>query len=536
MSIKTLLFSLVCLFCHLCLTAEELSTPANLQERLQKHIVYDPNVPHTVGYITIDDRTSEINQATWLYVKGALDSYKKSHPLFIILELNTPGGEVFSAEQISDALKEIDTQYNIPVVAFINNWAMSAGAMLAYSCRFITIVKDASMGAAEPITASTEGKMEAASEKVNSALRADFANRANFFGRNPLIAQAIVDKDIILVMRDGNIIKLDKEDQIRTAEPNSDIVISPKGKLLTLTADQLMAYGVADILLPPEKLVLITDAEKAKGQWPASKMLLFQYPFFKQITNTTIDAYQMDWKTHFFAILANPMVSSLLFLGLLIGFYMEMSSPGFGVPATVALTCLFLILLSSFAQEAANWLELIMLVTGALLILVDLFVLPTFGLLGVIGSIFFLIGLFGLMVPGVGSVSFETDTQTFNAAGVFVFERLAWFCGTLVVAVIIMTLLGRYVMPRFTPFHRLVLAGNEQDAKKGYIAGDLPQQLPQPGSIGTVVATLRPSGKVLIHDTIYDAMSNGDFIEKGASIEVTVLDGSNIIVQRQRKP
>ena len=503
----------------------------SLESLLKEHIKFDPKGPNTVGLITIDDRTSGINESTWLYVKSALDYYKKHRPAFVILELNTPGGEVFAAQKISDALKDLDTQYNIPVVAFINNWAISAGAMLAYSTRFITVVKDAAMGAAEPLTMES-GKAEVASEKVNSALRADFANRANFFGRNPNIAEAMVDKDVILVQRHGIIIKIDNENQIRTTGFDPDILIKAKGKLLTFNADQLMKYGVADILLPPTKLEPITAEEKESGKYPAKKMLLFTQPFFSSIPQAAMDVYQMDWKTRFFVLLANPMVASLLFLGMLLGFYIEFNTPGFGLAGTVAVTCLFLIILSSFALEIANWLELILLLTGLIIILVELFVLPTFGLLGFIGIIFFLMGLFGMMLPGVGSVHYEFDTKTFNAAGVAFFERLAWLCGTLVVGFFLIILLARYVTPSLAGFSRFVLSGNEQT---GYIAGDSPKELPKPGEKGEVISTLRPSGKIVIHDKIYDAISYGSFIEKGTPIVVERLEGSVIVVNTENE-
>lgn len=505
---------------------------ASLDEQLQEYIKFDPTGPNKIGHLYIGDHESSISQATWLYVKNALEHYKKEKPIFLILELDTPGGEVFAAQKISDALKELDTQFNIPVVAFINNWAISAGAMLAYSSRFITIVKDASMGAAEPLTASAEGKYETASEKVNSAIRADFANRASYFGRNSFIAEKMVDKDLILVMRDGKIIAFGSEADVKTGGDHPDIVISPKGKLLTLNSQQMMEYHVADLMLPPAKLDLITPAEKEAGQWPASKTLLFQYPFFKQIPNAIIDSYQMDWKVRFFAFLANPAVSSLLMLGLLIGFYVEISSGGFGLAGTVAVTCLFLIILSSFAIEAANWLELILVGTGLLAIVVDLLILPTFGLLGIIGVIAFLAGLIGLMLPGLGSVSFEIDTQTFNAAGEFVLQRLAWFCGALLLSILVIIFLARYFMPRFSLFNRLVLKGREQDAKNGFIAGERISDLPIVGSEGVAESTLRPSGKVMIHDTIYDAICMGEYIEKGSPIRVASLDGSVIVVER----
>ncbi|MCE2983084.1 MAG: serine protease, partial [Parachlamydia sp.] len=157
-----------------------------LQQKLEKSLPFNKEGPNRIGYLYIGDHEDSISESTWLYMKQGLDYYKKNPPLFIVLELNTPGGEVFAAQKISDALKEIDTQYDIPVVTFINNWAISAGAMLAYSSRFITTVKDGSMGAAEPVMAGEGGGLQTASEKINSALRTDFASRARFFDRNPL--------------------------------------------------------------------------------------------------------------------------------------------------------------------------------------------------------------------------------------------------------------------------------------------------------------------------------------------------------------
>lgn len=510
-------------------------SPEKLLEKLKAHIKYNPQDTNTVGHIYIGDKQTEINQTTWIYIKSALDHYKKSKPIFIILELNTPGGEVFAAENISDALKELDTQYQIPIVCFINNWALSAGAMLAYSCRFITVVKDGSMGAAEPVMASETGEMKAASEKINSAIRADFANRAAFFDRNPHIAEAMVDKDMIIVLRNGHITKLDNESQIKTTGLNPDILISKKGKLLTLNADELMKYGVADMLLSPLPLPGKTAEEIEKGKWSGSKELLFHYPFFNQIPNVVIDSYQMDWKTRFFAFLANPIVSSLLFMGLMVGFYMEISTPGVSLPGSIAAICLFLIILSSFAQEIGNILELILLLVGIATVLIELFVLPTFGLLGFVGLICFIAGLFGLMLPGLDKVSFEWDSNSFNAAGEIFFQRLAWLCGSVIVSIIIMWLLGRYVLQSFGTFKRFVLSGHEQDASLGYIAGENPETLPKPGTKGKVIATLRPAGKVILNDIIYDAMSDGSFIERDEEIIVQRIEGSIIIVKKEKE-
>lgn len=510
-----------------------------LEQNLKEHIKfrsekYGITGANTIGRIAINDRNSAISQATWIYVKNALEYYKKNKPAFIILELNTPGGEVFAAETISDALKEIDTQHNIPVVAFINNWAMSAGAMLAYSCRFIAVAKDASMGAAEPIVESSQGT-QTASEKINSALRADFASRAQFFGRNPYIAEAMVDKDILLVLRHGKVIKLNNESQIRTIGPDPDIIVSQKGKLLTLNAEQLMEFGVADIFLEPKQLEPITDDERKNHKWPFKKELLSEYPFFASIPDAVLDNYEMDWKTKFFVLLANPLVQSALFLGLMLGFYMEINNPGLTFPAGLAAACLFLIILSSFSQEIASWLEVIFVFTGIAIILVDLFVLPTFGLLGITGIILFVIGLFSLMLPGIGSISFEYDTSSFNAAGQAFLERLSWLLATMILGIFIMIFLGRYVMPKFGGFRRFVLQGHEQDASEGYVAGISASDLPKQGAQGKALTQLRPSGKVIVNDTIYDALSAGRFIDKDAPIIVSKIEGGVLIVNEKRE-
>lgn len=505
----------------------------SLEKRLKKHIQYNPEGKNLVGRIVIDDRTAGITQGTWLMVKTALDDYKKSKPIFIILELNTPGGQVFAAQQISDALKEMDTQYGIPIVCKIDNWAISAGAMLAYSCRFITIVKDAAMGAAEPVMQSGEG-MKTASEKVNSALRADFANRASFFGRNPLIAEAMVDKDMILVLRYGKFVKLDNEDQIRTQGPSPDIVISPKGKLLTLNANELMKYGVADMLMQPAKLPLITEKEKAAGQWPADKELLFHQPFFKDIPHATVKTYLPDWKTTFFSFLSHPIVSSVLFMGMLLGFYIEINTPGFGVPGTLGVVCLFLLLLSSFALEAVNWLELIIVGVGIALIAIDLFLIPSFGIVGGVGILLFIGGVVALLLPGLGKVHYDFDTNTFNAAGQFVFNRLAWLSLGFVVSLIVIALLARYVFPLLAPFNRFVLRGDEQAADKGYVSGVDQATLPQPGETGVAMTDMRPAGKVSVGDHLFEGVSDGGFIAKGAKVKVVGIEGSVIVVSGEK--
>jgi membrane-bound serine protease (ClpP class) len=505
--------------------------PSEVMAELKEYIKPKEDGENTIGHIYIDK--SGIGQPTWMYVKSALDHYMKTKPLFIILELNTPGGEVFASQQISDALKEMDTNYGIPVVAYINNWAVSAGAMLTYSCRFVVITKDATLGAAEPVLPTQGGGIQTASEKINSALRTDFANRAEFYGRNGLIARAMVDKSMVVVMRHGKIIKLESNDEIRRVGHDPDEIITSEGKLLTLDAKSIMRYGVADIMVQPQSVEAITKVEQSRGKWPAAKSLLFSHDFFKAIPQAFISSYQMDWQLSFMVFLASPAIASLLFMGFLMGAYMELSSPGFGVPGIISAICIFFIILSSFSLQAVGWLEVIMIMVGLSLLAVELLVLPGFGVAGIAGIILCIAGLFTVMIPGIGSVDFDFTTDTFNAAGYYVIKRFAWLCSAFVFSIIGMIVMARYVTPRLYLLSKIVLLG-EQNASEGFVAGALKEDMPDLGKKGVVASTLRPAGKILIEGEMFDAMSNGVFLEKGTKIIVVKVAGSKIIVEEQR--
>jgi membrane-bound ClpP family serine protease len=442
-----------------------------------------------VGHLQIE-MERPIDTSTYLYVKFALEHFRKQGCKSVILELNTPGGEVFAAQKIAHILKESDQKYGMPVVAYLNNWAISAGAMLAYSCRTIAISPSASMGAAEPVMMSG-GSMESASEKINSALRSEFANLASLYGRNPWIAEAMVDKDLILVKRGGEIVKIDAESEIRIGE---DEVLAAKGKLLTLNAKQLMDLGVAD--------------------WQGD--LIQAFPEAKLVGYS-------NWKVDFFSFLSHPLVASLLMMGLMLGFYMEIQMGGFGWPACLGLSCLGLILLSQFALSAAMWLEVIIMAIGAALILLELFVLPTFGALGIAGILLFLGALFALGQPDFSHVEFSFDIAEWNLAAYSLYSGLGWFCGSLLVALLSMVFFSRVIFPRSSLFKKLIPPERIDTAPL--------DRWPPVGSHGIAFSTCRPAGQVEVEGEVYEATSEGGFIDKGEKVTIVRIETNRIIVR-----
>ena len=497
--------------------------PLSLQQRLEQAIYYSKDKENIIGYLRLE-KGSAIDDSTFLYVKFALQEFIEKKVSFVLFDIDSPGGEVFAALKISKELKRLDQEFNIPVVAFVDNWALSAGALIAYSCRFIGVTEDASMGAAEPVTYS-DGKMESASEKVTSALRSEFANTARLFGRNPLIAEAMVDKDILLVARKGQIIQLESNEEIL----KTDEVVSRKGKLLTLDAKAMLKLNVADFEIPHQPLEPLTKEEILSKIFPFSKTLLSKQPFFSSIPDATVVGYSNP-KVSFYSFLRHPIIASILTLALIVGIYIEVNTPGFGVFGTLAIASLSLILLSNFAVETIQFLELIALVLGATFLAIEIFVLPGFGVIGFIGIILFLFGLFLLTNPMLDTLSFSASS--WNISSDTLITRAGYFFLTLLIAFVLIVIISRFIS-RGKFLKSRIIHTDAMEREKGFVSFDS-SSLPKEGDVGIAFTPLRPSGKVMIQDTLYEAKTEFTFVEKGERVTVVRLELGCVYVKKYK--
>ncbi|MCY3973956.1 MAG: hypothetical protein OXF02_00185 [Simkaniaceae bacterium] len=486
--------------------------PGASERSLKRTILFDPEGENPVGVfkLAIDD---VIRPATYLRCKFAIEEFKKRKVCFILFIIDTFGGEVLSSLKIVDLLQKTDLEHGIPTVAYIDSRALSAGAMIAYGCRHIFVNGTSIMGAAEPVLSDGRAESLPASEKVVSALRAEFANLAHFYGRNPLLAEGMVDKDLILVLRDHKIIRLNNMSEVRSGEPSPDLLIVGKGKLLTMNARQLIDLNVADVLVD-------------KGH----PRPVFTDPFLSTIPRVVFVEHS-DWRVRFFAFLSHPAVISLIFLLLVLGFYTEINTPGFGIPGLIGVVCFVLILLSGFATEAINWIEVMILLFGLILLAVELFFIPGSGVFGILGIVLTVLGLFALMLPGIGKLDISHWDRLVLLSSTLV-VRLTWLITSLVFAVILILLLARFCRDRFFRFSRLVL----HEHKEGISLRKSDETLPEEGEIGIAITALRPSGKVRIGTKRYDATLQAGYAESGTPVEVTGHSAHFLIVRPTDTP
>ncbi len=386
----------------------------------------------------------------------------------VLLDINTFGGRVDAAVAMRDTL------VNAPVrtIAFINPRAISAGALIALATETIVMTSGGTIGAATPVV-SGGSQPQVADEKTISYVRKEFGATAERRGRPPRLAEAMVDADVEI----------------------PDVVA--KGKLLTLTTSEALTNKVADFTADT-----LSEALAVAG-----------------LRDADIRLSSQTWAETFVRFLTNPVVSSLLMTVGMLGLLVEIRTPGFALPGTVGLLSLALFFWGHWIVQLAGWEELLLVATGVILLALELFVIPGFGVAGIGGIVALAAGL-GMTLVGAGA----TTSVIIGAFGRVAISILLALAGGLALL---------RMLPRL-PFGRRLVLDAEMGAEQGYTSPPESDRL-QLGRTGTALSPLRPAGVAEIEGSRVDVVSDGGFIEAGATIEVTRVDGNRVVVRERSR-
>ncbi|XOV91123.1 MAG: nodulation protein NfeD [Bacteroidota bacterium] len=410
---------------------------------------------------------AEIDPRTNRYTELGLEKAQELGVDFVILELDTYGGALNDADDIRTRILEFD----IPVYAYINKDAASAGALISIACDSIYMAKGSSIGAATVVT--QDGS--AAPDKYQSYMRSIMRSTAEAKGRDPKIAEGMVDEDI-------------EVDSIAT-----------EGKVITFSVSEAIKWGYC------EAEVTGIDDIMARNN----------------IEDYELVAFDLGWSEKVIALFLNPFISGILILIIIGGIYFELQTPGVGFPilASVIATILYFIpyYLNGLAE---NW-EIAVFIVGIILIVVEVFLIPGFGVAGITGLIFAIGALILVMLNNDAlDFSFVDPKEIFYA----VTSTLVGLMG----AVILMFFGGlRLTNTRF--FNRIALV-DVQDKEQGYTSSFYKEKT-LVGRQGKAYTNLRPSGKVEIEGEIYDAYTRGNYIAEQAKIEVVSDEGTSLKVK-----
>ena len=409
------------------------------------------------------------------FIQRMIDKAESENATAIIFDINTFGGRVDAATQIKDAILGSD----ITTIAFINRRAISAGALISLSCEKIYMTGGGLIGAATAVDMS--GKK--GSEKVISFMREEMASTAEKRGRNKEIARGMVDEELNFshLVINGDSISV------------NDIEGRKDGKLISLTTEQAIKYGIAD------------------GTAESIEALMDTLSY----GSLEVKESSENWSESIVRFLTNPVVASLLTTFGFLGILFELQSPGWGIPGFVGLTCLILSLSVSYIAQLATMSDMIFILTGLSLILLEMLVIPGFGIVGIGGIGFMLYGLYLLLLPEV-PVGEEILGQAMDG-----------FLIGLVGAIIGIVLLGKLMIR--SKFWEQLTAPSSQKKDQGFSNTQGWENLQ--GQLAITDTDLHPSGWINIDDQRIFVLSEGGFIEKGKKITILSVDGNRVLVR-----
>ncbi len=401
------------------------------------------------------------------FVRRVLEEAQTAGAAAVVLEINTFGGRVDAAVQIRDAL----LTSRIRTIAYVNPRAISAGALISLAAEKIAMAGGGTIGAATPVQmGASNAPAPPVEEKTVSYVRKEFRATAERRGRPPLFAEAMVDADVAI--------------------PG----VIEKGKLLTLTTDEAVRHGVADLRADSIEGAL---EELGLGQ-------------------ATIRRASPNWAEGVVRFLTHPAVASLLMTVALVGILVELRTPGFGFAGATGLLSLALFFWGHGLVHLAGWEEVLLTAAGLLLVGLEIFVIPGFGIAGVLGIAAILAGLVLSLTGSGASAEFVVGIST----------RVVF---SLLFALLISAILLRY-LPRLPLARRLIL-NTGLGAVEGY-ASTPPEDLRWLGKRGHSASALRPAGIAQFERERVDVVSEGGFVAAGEPIEVVRVDGNRIVVRR----
>jgi len=422
----------------------------------------------TKTQVFVMELKTEIDNRTTRYVELALKSAKEQNADLIIIEMDTYGGVLTDANEVRTMIMDFEK----PVWVFINKDAASAGALISIACDSIYMAPGSNIGAATVVNGE-DG--QAAPDKYQSYMRSIMRSTAQENGRDPKIAEGMVDENMEI-------------DSVKV-----------KGQVITFSTEEALKYGFC------EAEVKNIDEILARNK----------------VKDFELIKYELSTSENVIAFFINPFISGILILLILGGLYFELQSPGIGFPLIVSVTALILYLTPYYLNGLAeNW-EIIVLAIGMVLILAEVFVIPGFGIAGVSGITLVAGSLILIMI---NNDFFNFD---FVSSGNILGAMAATFGGIL--GAMLLIIFGSYRITQMKSFERFALK-TEMNSSEGYTTNFKVESLL--GKKGVAHTILRPSGRVMINNVVYDAFTRGEYIEVGDEIEVVEETGNLIKVKK----
>jgi membrane-bound serine protease (ClpP class) len=433
------------------------------------------------GSVVVIPLTGEVTQAQFYFLRRILKSSEAAGASALIIDMDTYGGSLKASVDMLGALMKA----SIPTLTYVNTNAGSAGALIALATKRIYMAPVSAIGAAAPVSGGGEDLQETINSKVVSYFSGYFRSAAEKNGYNPELAEAFINKE--------------KEVKI------GDKVINPKGTLLTLSAQEAVKVYDGKPLLAVSIASNIDDlCEKAGLR--VKDIVRISPSGFEQLA---------QWIT---------VLAPLFLLGGMIGAYLEFKSPGFGVAGILSAVCFLLFFAGHYIAGLTGFEVMAVFILGMLLVLAELLFFPGVMLLALLGTALMVGALLFAMVDFYPSQPFDFSLDV-------LMRPLLNLGIALVLFVFAVSALARF-LPDLPFFNRLILATQSPSGpslQKSTPAFFEPRV--KVGEVGVARTILRPAGKAEFGAALVDVVTDGEFLDPGVKVRVTMVEGDRVLVE-----
>jgi membrane-bound serine protease (ClpP class) len=455
----------------------------------------------------------DINPLSGALLKRRFEQAVRDGAEIVVLDIDSPGGYLSTTLDLVRMIEEADS---VHTVAFVSREAISGAAILALATDQIVMLPRARIGDAGMIVMGEDSAFRYAPEKARSLLAQQLRDLADKHGRPASLAEAMVDKDLVIFKAsrkdDGTVRYLSD----REWESMNDTDAWDKGKVIreapgntffTANGERAVELGVAEVLLEnPDALAAAIGAID-----PISL-----------IRPSAVDTVIL--------VLNSSFVTWLLLVIGLIALVVELGAPGIGAGGLISIFCFGLFFWSRFLGGTSGWFEVILFAIGVAFVMLELLVIPGVGVAGVGGGLLILVSLVMASRRVMMPESSRDLTNLLSDVGIV----LAAFIGFAIGLAFLAKYLGELPI-----ISRLALAPISQEEASpvaslasGSVAGLGGGPPIAVGDLGVSLGPLRPSGKMMIGDDILEVVSEGDYVPDGATLKVIATHGHRVVVRK----
>ncbi|MDR2591525.1 MAG: ATP-dependent Clp protease proteolytic subunit [Chitinispirillales bacterium] len=454
------------------------------------------------------------------FVGRCLRAASKEKGVVVVLDIDTYGGQVDAAFNIVDSI----TACPVPTVAFVRSKAISAGALIALSADKMAMRPGATIGDVAPLINTSEGP-KMLGEKHQSPIRAKFRAMAERNGYPAVLTEAMVTEEIAVfeVTLTDTMFYTDSaaaERVILRPIITDTVFYVDSAKLAALDPWMKSKIASSRKVVRAGELLTMTDAEALRYGFSAmtagSVDEMLQRMGYK---NAAVVSASKNWSEGFVSVIA--MLAPVL---MMIGFsciYIEMRSPGFGIPGIIGICCLAIVFFGQYAVGLANYTELILLALGAALLALEVLVIPGFGFAGIAGIALLIIGMV------LSFQSFVVPNPEFPWQAAVLKRNIVRVSVSIIGSIVLIIVFFKYFFKRLGtvvkgPYLAATLEGAQSDLGMSFV--------PKIGDRGVASTPLRPSGKVRIGADLCDVVTEGQFVDSGAEVVISQVQGNRIVV------